>query len=141
MSGRRTIREAREQMGTPAFVGILFFFGIIVAVSAILIGRSDSGQINVSATIQNSNQAIIDAGGSIEDTIGNIPENLRNMPNGGLVSSENQELQLPPPEVETGTSTEGRVSSTTGTTTQVIGDAPITNETEAVSEVADTSAQ
>lgn len=126
MSGRRTIQGARERMGTPAFVGILLVLGVIVFGAAVFIGRSDSGQINVSATIQNSNQAIIDAGGDIKDTVGNISEELRNMPNGGLVSSENQEVQTVKEETQTGSSTDG-VASTTSTTTTSDSE-PVTTE-------------
>lgn len=106
MATKKTIGDdARSKMGTPAFVSALLVGGIAVIVGAFFIGRSDTGQINVAATIQTSNEQ----GGG--EAVGVVPEAFRNLPNGGLVPAENQET--PPPAIpETVTD-----ATTTATTT------------------------
>ncbi len=110
MAIKKTITEKRRnKMGTPAFVVSVMFFGVLVIVGAFFIGKSDTGQINVAATIQNSNQ---ENGG--EAAVGVVPEAFRNMPNGGLVPAENQDPQPPVEEVAPPTD----AATTTATTTE-----------------------
>lgn len=121
---RRSLTKVTESsmgMRTPAFVGTLFFLGVFVVGGAIMIGRSDSGQINVAATIQSNNQAVIDAGGTVEETVGTLPESLRNLPNGGLVPTDNVPEPILNPTPETG--------STTATTPDTEGDSNVSTET------------
>ena len=67
----------------------LFFIGVVltiilVGVGSVMLGKSDKGEINVSATIQNSNQARVDAG-EAPSGANAVREEFRNMENGGLV--------------------------------------------------------
>ena len=106
-----------RRMGTPAFVGSVFMAAAVVIGGAVFVGKSDRGEIDVSAAIQNSNQANRDAGGDPSHEVNAVPEAFRNMPNGGLVPQEHQPENTPPPEVtqptDTSTTTEG--SNATGT--------------------------
>ncbi len=99
MATRKLTEQNTKRIGTPAFVGGLIVAGFVVIGGAVFIGKSDDGQINVSATIQNSNQANIEAGNDINDNVGVVPEAFRNKPNGDLVSQQNQGAGTPPPEV------------------------------------------
>jgi len=58
---------------------------IVLVVGAILLGRSDSGQININSAIQNSNQQRLNSGEENVSQTETIPEAFRNRPNGGLV--------------------------------------------------------
>ena len=116
MGIRRTAEKGAARMGTPAFLSVLVLTGIVIIIGAIFIGKSDEGQIDVSATIRNSNQANIDANGDPNNNIGTVSDALRNMPNGGLVPQENQENNTPPvaveeSSVETSTTTEDTAST------------------------------
>ncbi len=122
MAIRKVISEdTRRRMGTPAFAVSLIVGAVVVVVGTFFIGKSDSGQINVAATIQNSNQMNTDAQGDPANNVGVVPEALRNMPNGGLVPAENQDVPPPPvaPEVEEN-------ATTTATTTDEV----VNEETE-----------
>jgi hypothetical protein len=106
-----------KRISTPVFLGSILVLGIIVITGAVLIGKSDKGQIDVTAALQNSNQMNSDAGNTAAHV--DIPgEQFRNMPNGGLVPQENQPATQPPTEQvatttsETGTSTSSENSST-----------------------------
>ncbi len=92
-----TTERSSRRMGTPAFVGVLVLVGIVVIGGAIYFGKSDSGEINVTAAIQNSNQTAIENGGDPNNQIETTSESFRNMPNGGLVPSGS----APQPPVET----------------------------------------
>ncbi|MCF7815906.1 MAG: hypothetical protein K9M10_02855 [Candidatus Pacebacteria bacterium] len=60
----------------------------IVAGGSVLIGKSDTGEIDVTAAIQNSNITNEKNNGGQEGNVNPVPEALRNMPNGGLVPTE-----------------------------------------------------
>lgn len=123
MPTKKAVAEKRKKrMGTPAFVVSVMFLGILVVTGAFLIGRSDTGQINVAATIQNSNE---ERGG--EGAVGVVPEVFRDMPNGGLVPTENQDAQ-PATEEPTPPTDE---ATTTATTTED-GTQTVTEETDEV---------
>ncbi|MFZ2253235.1 MAG: hypothetical protein WAW13_03630 [Minisyncoccia bacterium] len=123
MAPRASIKNAKEKMGTPAFIGGVLTVGLLAIVGAVFIGTSDDGQINVTAAIQNSNQANTDAGGDASGNVEAIPETFKNMPNGGLVS---QGEQPAPPVVEQ--APEESISET-GTTTS---ESDVATTTEAV---------
>ena len=96
---------------TPAFVGGIFVSLVAIVAGAVFIGKSDNGQINVNATIQSSNQANIDAGGDVANNVALVREDLRNMPNGGLIPQENQPAPEAPP-ADVGTTTGESATST-----------------------------
>jgi hypothetical protein len=112
-------------MKTPTFYVRLLLVGIVVVVGAIFIGRSGSGAIDVTTTIQNSNQANTAAQGNSNNNVATVPEAFRNKTNGGLVPQEgeannNTQQETPTPNTETGTTTD----TTTGTTTETAPEAP-----------------
>lgn len=112
MATRTSIKNAKEQMGTPAFIGGVLTVGLLVMVGAVFIGKSDDGQIDVTAAIQSSNQANTDAGGDVSENVETVPDTFKNMTNGGLVSQGEQPApsvseNLPQETVtETGSTTE-----------------------------------
>lgn len=101
-----------------AYMGGFFMVGLIVTVGAVLIGRADKGQIDVSATIANSNAERVASGVEGDSPVQPIPEVFANTRNGGLVPQSGD--VTPPPEtestpVETGTTTDDMATSTDGT--------------------------
>ena len=84
--------------------------GALVAVGAVMLGRSDTGQIDVAAAVREAGVQT-DASGNQIDPV-NIPgEQFRNIPNGGLVPQGDQgNASAPEPEPittdESATSTE-----------------------------------
>ncbi len=124
-------RPVKTSALTPAFVGGIFGSIAVIIVGAVLIGKSDNGQINVNATIQNSNQANIDAGGDPSNNVALVREDLRNLPNGGLIPQENQpETPAPAPEA---------TQNDQGTTTESTDTATSTSDTSAEGEDTNTS--
>ena len=101
----------------------LFFIGvtltiILVGIGSVMLGKSDKGEINVSATIQNSNQARVDAGEAPSDANA-VREEFRNKENGGLVpqsSTGGVEVQNDT-QSQVSTTTNGESASSTATTT------------------------
>lgn len=91
------------------FIGGLVALGIIVVVGAVLLGKSDQGEINVSATIATSNSKAVERG---EKPIPERPP-YADLPNGGLVGKGKTDTPTPPPPVveDTATSTESGTSS------------------------------
>lgn len=101
-----------ERTRVPFVLVAVVLLGIGVTFGAITWGRSDAGQIDVSATIANS-QYVSDA--STDTTmkpLGVSNQDFIDMPNGGLVASDSKELPPPPPE-------EVQASSTATTTEEV----------------------
>jgi hypothetical protein len=115
--------KAVERVDTSilaSFYVRLFMVGFVVLGGAVLIGRSDSGQINVASTIQNSNDAAVEAGGDPADSIATTPSAFKNMPNGGLVPAggDQQEVapvEVPPAPKETASTTGNAEGEGTGT--------------------------
>ncbi len=131
MRSKKDIEQTTKRMSTPAFFAVLFVVGIVIIGGAVLLGKSDNGQINVSATIQNSNQANKDANGDASNNVDVVPPQFQNMTNGGLVAQENQPApeEAPKPEdTATGTTTENGASDT-ATSTET-GEATTENITE-----------
>ncbi len=119
-------------MGTSAFVAVTLVVGVLVIGGAVFIGKSDTGEIDVSATIQNSNQAAIENGGDPADQVGTVSDAFRNMPNGGLVPQAAQET---PPEPQTTPETEIGADAT-GTSTDSVDGEAATTETPTEEETA-----
>lgn len=100
---------------SPAFWGVLIVAFVVVTGGAVILGKSDSGQIDVSSAIQNSNQARQEAGGSSDSDTQTIPEVFRNKTNGGLVPQENQPepavIEVPVVTTTEATTTEEQIST------------------------------
>lgn len=117
MAPRRSTRTAKavERVETSVFSSFpvrVLIAGAVVFGGAYVIGTSDGGQINVAATVYESNERITEAGGTLP--AGSVPparEDLRGMPNGGLVPAESQSapepVPAPAPEPEATTTTGG----------------------------------
>jgi uncharacterized protein (UPF0333 family) len=120
-------QNVKKRMGTRSFVGGVILAGIVIITGAVYLGKSDSGEINVTATIQNSNKANSAIEGNSSKDVATVPEVFKNLPNGGLVPQQNQNqntnTENTPTETasntpQTGTSTEPAVTAT-GTTETV----------------------
>ncbi len=99
-----------ERALTPAFIAGLIGMGVLVFIGAVMIGRSDSGEINVPATITEANQLHAENGGGEQVNVANPA--LQNLPNGGLVPQGTPPEQPPVVEEVQGTTTDA-VGSTT----------------------------
>jgi hypothetical protein len=111
---------------TAVFVAWTIFVGVLVVVGSVYLGKSDNGQIDVAATIGQSNQAIVDGGGDQSGLVDVVPQTFQDMPNGGLVAQEsNGEQAEPEPVVDTGSTTPPVDGATT---TEVSGEAESTTE-------------
>ena len=111
------VRKRTNKKSSLFFIGVVLTI-ILVGVGSVMLGKSDKGEINVSATIQNSNQARVDAGEAPSDANA-IREEFRNKENGGLVpqsSSGGGEAQNET-QSQVSTTTEGESASSTATTT------------------------
>lgn len=75
-------------MGTPLFIVGILISGFVIVAGAIFVGKSDTGEIDVTALIQNSNQANRDANGDASKNVETVPDAFKDMPNGGLVPQE-----------------------------------------------------
>lgn len=95
---------------TPAFIAGLVGVGVLVLIGAVMIGRSDSGAIDVSATITEANQMHAENGGGEQVNVGNPA--LQNLPNGGLVPQETPVEQPPVVEENPATTTDATGSTT-----------------------------
>lgn len=120
--------ERPTRSGTPAFFAILVVLGIVVIGGAVMLGRSDGGEIDVSATINQANQVNRDNNTGIEQ-VETANATFQSMENGGLVPQENQTNAQPVPEVV-------EVATSTGTSTESVAtssspmNATTTNETQ-----------
>jgi hypothetical protein len=93
-------RKAGEGEGmlrakTSAFYVKLGVIGLIIIGGAYFLGTSDSGEIDISATIQASNEMNQANGDGSVENVANIPEAFRNKPNGGLVPQGSQPAPVP----------------------------------------------
>lgn len=84
MGIKKSPEQNKKRMSTPAFISSVVGVGLVIIVGAVLVGKSDTGQINVTATIQDSNQRNRDAQGGSGNAVEAIPEVFTNLPNGGL---------------------------------------------------------
>ncbi len=131
MARRKNIEDV-ERLSSLKFFGGIVVLGIIVVGGAIFIGRSDSGQINVSATIQESNQTQSAEGG---EQVQAVSQTFQNMPNGGLVPQESQPMNdsVQTEEVNTNENTD-QSTTTEQTETTEGGDAEENTQDESVTE-------
>ena len=135
-------RESKESIAragvTPAFIAGVLGLGVLVIGGAILLGRSDGGQINISQVVDEAQQAQIDQGGEVTDI--NVPSQaFQNMPNGGLVPSDNQTTpESVLPETEVSSSTQDVASSTP---VEEISDSTSQNNTPTESSESDTNTE
>ncbi len=100
-------------MSTPVFIVSVIVLSIVVIGGAVFAGKSDSGQINVSTTIQNSNQVNREANGDTATIVDAVPEAFRDMPNGGLVPQAEQPTTVVEPQVVVPTDVEGDTETET----------------------------
>jgi len=131
MGTKKIIAETQKRMGTPVFVAGIIVTGVAVIAIAVFIGKSDSGEIDVTAAIQNSNQVNTDARGDASKNVETVPEAFKNMPNGGLVPQDPANAPTPEPEQ---TPVEDTAASTTpedATTTSADAAPTDTVDTEA----------
>lgn len=99
----------RRRIKSPAFMLSVLGMGALVAVGAVMLGRSDTGQIDVAAAVREAGVQT-DASGNQIDPV-NIPgEQFRNIPNGGLVPQGDQG-NAPAPEPEPITTDESATST------------------------------
>lgn len=98
-----------ERSRTPLILAGIIVFGLIATGGAIVWGTSDTGQINVSATISNS-QNLEEGKQAAQPT---TPEQQA-LPNGGLVPSDSPAPTPAPVVEETGTSTEDTETAAEG---------------------------
>lgn len=92
-SNAKTVRGASNLK----LIGSVLGLGILVIGGAVMLGRSDSGVIDVSATITRSNITQSAEGGD-GTSVPVVPSEFSNMPNGGLVPQRNQgAVDTPPP--------------------------------------------
>ena len=106
------VSDSSRRMGNPAFIASLIMATVAVFVAAVFIGKSDSGEIDVSAAIQSSNQSGVDAEGNPVGQVNASTDAFRDMPNGGLVAQE-QQPATPPPEAPAETSSSTDAASST----------------------------
>ena len=94
-------------------IGVIFV-GSALTVGAVMWGRSDTGEINVSATIANSQYVTDNNANENAPLIGTAAQEYVDQPNGGLVPTTNTDAPAPPPAVGE--------ASTTATTTELVSD-------------------
>ena len=104
------MRQPVGKSNTKVLIGI-FVISLIAAITSILFGQSDIGQIDVSAAIANSNVAARQSGGQTTP----IPTSNANaaLPNGGLVGRGKSKPVLPPAK-ESASTTDATTTETTG---------------------------
>jgi hypothetical protein len=101
----------RPQKGLLA-LGVVLLVGVAASAGAFVWGTSDAGQIDVSATIANSNyNSEVAATGQGEAVPVPVSNALAEMPNGGLAPQDPNTAPTPIPETTD-------MSTTTGTTTE-----------------------
>jgi len=86
----------KKNLSNTAYISIFIVIGAVLIFGSIMLGKSDNGEIDVSSTIESSNQANIDSGGDAKDNVGTIPNALKDLPNGGLVPQDSQDTIIAP---------------------------------------------
>ena len=120
--------QSKKQFGA-----ILFFaVGLVLTVGVVAWGRSDTGVINVSATIANSNQVAREEGRLDDEAPEAAPEAFTNMINGGLVAQDPGSQPAPTPEP---TPVVEATTTATSTTDTMLDAATSTEESGEDSEV------
>lgn len=124
---KKSVEEAPARSSrtlTPGFIAGLVGVGVLVIGGAVMIGRSDSGAIDVSATITESNQVNAEKGTGEQVNVGNPA--LQNLPNGGLVPQTTPTEQTPVVEETPATTTDATASTTPETGVPTDGSATTT---------------
>lgn len=126
----------RARAGSRMFTLGLVITGIAVAGATVMIGRSDSGPINVATVIQESNDVRAGEGGEHVNT---VSQSFQNMPNGGLVPQENQPVET---QAQGDTQTTDTASTTASTTEETVIEGDLANEqTESAEETPEAPAE
>lgn len=88
--------EGREKSNRTAIIAGVLLLGVVVTAGSVMWGRSDAGQIDVSATIQNSqNTTIRDENAPPQPPA--ISNELSEMRNGGLLPQTGDSVLAPTP--------------------------------------------
>lgn len=119
---KKAVEIERQRM--PIMLAVILIVGIGLTAGAVMWGRSDNGQIDVSATIANSQFISDNAADSTASPVGIAAQEFVDMPNGGLVASGIEETPPSQPVAE-----EVNASSTATTTTESIETEPTEEET------------
>ena len=100
-----------------ATFGGVFLFGVVITVGSIMWGRSDVGQIDVSATIARTNVENREHAQETGEAIEQIPDSFAETPNGGLMpqAKGTEPSPVPDPEPEPTPAPEVQTASTTPT--------------------------
>jgi hypothetical protein len=103
-----------ERSKAPLVLAALIVFGLAATAGAIMWGTSDAGQINVSATIANSQSR--GAEGETGLPVETATEAQRTLPNGGLVPQDGTNPAPSPEPAPVAESASTTVSTTSSTT-------------------------
>ncbi len=125
------LTTSRGAINTRVVLGV-FVVGLLISGVAIVYGRMDAGQIDVSATITNANNASTAAGEGPENQVQAGSNAFANMPNGGLVGTDEVPPQPPAPQevaTTTATSTEETTPSTEDMSSEEGGSDSVTADT------------
>jgi hypothetical protein len=107
--GDEGVQTTPQKRKGKIFAVLALFVGICTTIGVIVWGTTDTGQIDVSATIAQS----VSQGGENGARIQQAPSQVfQNMPNGGLVPQEGSQEQPPVPETQSASTTEDTASST-----------------------------
>ena len=117
-----------DRSRAPVMLAVVLMLGIGVTTGAVMWGRSDAGQIDVSATIANSQYISDNAADGSQSPIGIAAQEFVDMPNGGLVASPEGEAPVPSSPVP------DAAASSTSTTTEERADEETVGETPSESE-------
>lgn len=120
--------ESDVRRRNAIFIVWAFIACLIIVTGAILLGKSDSGQIDINSVIRESNQTrqATQEDGTEVRKVEEIPEVFRNQKNGGLVPTDTPtETRTPPTETVSEES-----ATTTETESELEGESEVETETE-----------
>ncbi len=139
MPRRETVQGAHTSfMSKYGFVFSIVGIGLVVVLGAFFLGKSDSGQINVTEAIESANQIRRESGDVTTEQVNTVPDAFKNKTNGGLVPQETP-AEVPAEVVEDTTSTsteeEGTIDAEPSTEeAESIETKPVEEDTAPVSE-------
>ncbi len=111
-SSKKVVSENRES--SIKFYVMLIGLTIMVVAAAVILGKSDQGEIDVNAAIISANETRKESGDETTEEVNTIPKRLRDLPNGGLVPTDTVVEEVPQPSPEP----EVESASTTGDSSQ-----------------------
>ncbi len=89
MPRREKVQSAHTSfLSKYGFVISIVGIGLVVVGGAVFLGKSDSGQIDVTEAIESANQIRRESGDVTTEQVNAIPEVFKNKTNGGLVPQE-----------------------------------------------------